>query len=124
MKKTDEHHGIEDDLEHTMKEELVMSELKLLYAEKRTSLSVLRTGIAILMLPLSVFTVLVATSRYYNILDPGTLAFAVPLIVISLLLIIFGGMLILRSLRSTRRCDEKISIIRKEDRLANDLLKD
>lgn len=122
MKKTDKHYGIEDDLEHTMREELVMSELKLLYAEKRTSLSVLRTGIAILMLPLSVFTVLVATSRYYNILDPGTLAFAVPLIVISLLLIIFGGMLILRSLRSTRRCDEKISIIRKEDRLADDLL--
>lgn len=124
MKKTDGHLGIEGDLEHTMKEELVMSELKLLYAEKRTSLSVLRTGIAILMLPLSVFTVLVATSRYYNILEPGTLAFAVPLIAISLLLIIFGGMLILRSLRSTRRCDEKISIIRKEDRLANDLLED
>lgn len=44
------------------------SRIQLILAEKRTSLSVLRTGIAVFTLPLSVLTVLIATSRYYDFL--------------------------------------------------------
>ena len=112
------------DLESAMKEELLISELQLLYSEKRTSLSVLRTGIAVLTLPLSVFTVLVATSKYYNLLDPNTLAVAVPLMALTGVLMLFGAMLILRSLRRIKVCDRKISKIRKDDSLLNGLSED
>lgn len=56
---------------------VVMDEIQLILAEKRTSLSVMRTGIAILALPLSVMSVLVATSRLYD--APSVLHFLIPL---------------------------------------------
>ena len=46
---------------------IVINEVQLLLAEKRTSLSVMRTGISVLALPLSVLSVLIATSKYYDI---------------------------------------------------------
>jgi hypothetical protein len=116
--------GTVNDLEHTMKEELLISELQLVYAEKRTSLSILRTGIAVLTIPLSFFTVLVATSRYYDISDPSALIFAVPFMVLCLALITFGSFLILRSFKRIKRCDTKIAEIRSGDRLLRDLAAD
>jgi len=44
---------------------LIINEVQLLLSEKRTSLSTLRTGIAIFAFPLSVLSVLIATSRHY-----------------------------------------------------------
>jgi hypothetical protein len=44
----------------------IIAEIQLLLAEKRTSLAVLRTGITMAILPLSVMSLLVATSRYYE----------------------------------------------------------
>ena len=46
---------------------LVLQEMQLLLAEKRTTLSTLRTGIAIFAFPLSVLSVLIATSKSYEI---------------------------------------------------------
>ncbi len=43
---------------------LIFNEIQVLLAEKRTALSSLRTGIAIFALPLSVLSVLIATSRF------------------------------------------------------------
>lgn len=45
---------------------VIINEVQLLLAEKRTSLAVMRTGIAMLALPLSVISVLIATSKYYD----------------------------------------------------------
>ena len=47
-------------------EALVVSEVQLLLAEKCTSLAAMRTGIVVFVLPLSVLSVLIATSRYYH----------------------------------------------------------
>ena len=121
MEEKDVFGGIENDLNHKIKEELLMSELQLLFAEKRTSLSVLRTGIAVLSLPLSVLTVLVATSRYYSILDPNTLPLAIPLMILAVVLIGLGAALIIRSYRNIRKYDKKIAKIRKEDRELDEL---
>jgi len=44
-----------------------ISEIQLLLAEKRTSLALMRTGIAVL--PLSVLSLLIATSKYYKAVD-------------------------------------------------------
>lgn len=43
--------------------------MQLLLAEQRTGLSVMRTGIAMIALPLSVVSLLIATSRYYDALN-------------------------------------------------------
>src|SRR6185295_7931753 len=46
---------------------LIINEVQLLLSEKRTSLSTLRTGIAIFAFPLSVLSLLIATSRAYDL---------------------------------------------------------
>ena len=48
-------------------ETVILSEIQLVLAEKRTSLATMRTGITVFVLPLSVLSVLIATSRYYDI---------------------------------------------------------
>jgi len=45
---------------------VIFGEIQVLLAEKRTALASLRTGIAVFALPLSVLSVLIATSRYYS----------------------------------------------------------
>jgi uncharacterized membrane protein YidH (DUF202 family) len=45
----------------------ILVEVQLLMSEKRTALSIMRTGIAILALPLSVLSILIATSKYYDV---------------------------------------------------------
>ena len=56
--------------------------MQLILSEKRTSLSVLRTGIAVFILPLSVASALIATSRHYNLLENALLA--IPLLTLCL----------------------------------------
>jgi uncharacterized membrane protein YidH (DUF202 family) len=81
----------------------VFGEAQLLLAEKRTSLASLRTGIAVFALPLSVLSVLVATSKYYDVVR--VLHFLVPLLVLCGLLIILGAYLIVQSIRHIRKYD-------------------
>jgi uncharacterized membrane protein YidH (DUF202 family) len=81
-------------------------EVQLLLAEKRTALSGLRTGIAVFALPLSVLSVLVATSRYY---DPTkVIGFLVVLMLLNVGLIILGTYLIFHSLMRIRHYDALI----------------
>lgn len=81
----------------------LINEVQLLLAEKRTSLAVMRTGIAVLALPLSVMSVLIATSKYYDVLH--VLHFLVPLGTLNLVMIVFGGHLIIRSIIRMRHYD-------------------
>ena len=69
--------------------------LQLLLAEKRTAMALLRTGIAVMVLPMSVISFLVATSRLYDILHVNYLV--IPLLVVTGLLIVLSGSLILRA---------------------------
>ena len=85
---------------------LIIGEAQLLLAEKRTSMAAMRTGIAVFALPLSVLGLLIATSRYYDLLD--VLPMIVPLAVMLLALITLGSYLIIRALRNIRRYDRLI----------------
>ena len=85
--------------------------INLLLAEKRTSLAVLRTAIAIFTLPLSVLTILTATSRYYNPLE--SLHLFLPLLFINFLLIIIGVYLIFRSFRRIKKIDLRIEQLKR-----------
>ena len=48
------------------KESSIIGKAQLVLAEKRTSLATLRTGIAVFVLPLSVISFLIATSKHYD----------------------------------------------------------
>ena len=91
-------------------DQIIINEVQLILAEKRTSLAVLRTGIAVLALPLSVLSVLIATSKYYDILR--VLHFFIPLAILNLVLIFFGGYLITRSIIRMRHYDRFIREIK------------
>ena len=94
-------------------ESVNISRIQLVLAEKRTTLAVLRTGIGVFTLPLSVVTVLVATSRYYDFLEAFHLL--VPLLVLCGGLVILAVYLVHRSVMRIRRQDALISKIKQED---------
>ena len=90
----------------------VFGEVQIILAEKRTALAVLRTGIAVFALPLSVLSFLVVTSKYY---EPGrVLHFLVPLLVLSAALSLFGGYLIVHSLLRARHYDRLINRLKNQ----------
>lgn len=87
--------------------------VKLFLSEKRTSLSVLRTGIAVIMLPMSVITVLLTTSNYYDFF--GNSHLTIPLILICIGLFVLGSYLILRSVFNLWKLDKIIDHLKKND---------
>lgn len=90
----------------TESDEFVLNEVQLLLSEKRTSLSTLRTGIAIFAFPLSVLSVLIATSSRYEI--KNVLGLLVPLLVLNLALTALAVYLILHALRRIRHFNDLI----------------
>ena len=85
---------------------VIFGEIQVLLAEKRTALASLRTGIAVFALPLSVLSVLIATSRYYNM---GTvMPLLVPLLLLNFGLVVLGSWLIYRSIHRIRHFEHRI----------------
>ena len=89
---------------------LSINQVQLLLAEKRTALAVMRTGIAVLALPLSIFSALIATSKWYSPAEVWLLLAVVSLINISL--IVFAVYLITRSLMRMHQYDHLIADIK------------
>lgn len=85
---------------------IIAKEVQLILAEKRTSLAAMRTGIAVFALPLSVLGLLIATSRYYNVMH--VLPLIVPLGILLTGLIVLGGYLIMRSMGNIHHYDQMI----------------
>ncbi len=96
---------------------VVINEVQLILAEKRTSLAAMRTAIAVFALPLSVLSVLVATSKYYDFIH--VMHLIVPLLLICAALIFLGSYLIIRSIHRLHRYDRLIlDIKRKHSKIA------
>jgi len=91
---------------------LIFGEIQLLLAEKRTALSALRAGIAVFALPLSVLSVLVATSKHYQ--PANVLQFLVPLLLLNLGLVGLGCYLIWHSIRRIRHYDGQIKELKRK----------
>ncbi len=85
----------------------IVDEAKLVLAEKRTAMALMRTGIAVFALPLSVLSLLIATSKYYNAVH--VLNLILLLAVINLALLVLGTHLIVRALRQLRRYDRLLN---------------
>lgn len=95
----------------------IINEAQLILAEKRTSLATMRTGMAVFAIPLSIIGLLIATSRYYDILH--VLHFIVPLTAILAALIVLGAHLVARAFLQIRRLDRLIlRLKRKHSRIA------
>ena len=93
------------------------NEVQLLLAEKRTSLSAMRTGIAVFAFPLSVLSVLIATSKSYEVHE--VLHWLVPLLLLNLGLVALGVYLITRAVLRIHRYDRLLDELkRKNTRLA------
>jgi uncharacterized membrane protein YidH (DUF202 family) len=92
----------------------ILGEIQVLLAEKRTALASLRTGIAVFALPLSVLSVLIATSRYYNV--ASVLPFLVPLLLLNLGLVVLGSWLIYHAIRRIHHYDLLIRNLRQKYR--------
>ena len=85
---------------------LILGEIQVLLSEKRTALSTMRTGIAVFALPLSVLSVLIATSRNYNIRH--VMPLLVPLLLLNLGLVVLGTWLVFHSIGRLHRYDRRI----------------
>ncbi len=92
------------------KEILHINQIQLLLAEKRTALSVMRIGIAILALPLSISSLLIATSKLYNVTEVWTLFLAV--MILNIILVFFSLYLIIRSVRHMYHYERRIDAIK------------
>ena len=93
---------------------LILGEIQVLLAEKRTALSSLRTGIAVFALPLSVLSVLIATSRYYNVVS--VMPFLAPLLLLNLGLVVLGCWLIYHAIHRIHHYERLIQNLRQKYR--------
>ena len=81
---------------------LLLGEIQVLLSEKRTALSSMCTGIAVFAFPLSVLSVLIATSRYYSI------GKVIPLLLLNLGLVVLGSWLVFHSIGRLHHYDRLI----------------
>lgn len=99
---------------------VILNEVQLVLSEKRTSLSIMRTGIAVFALPLSVLSVLIATSKHYDIAN--VIGLLVPLLAICAGLVFLGLYLIVRSISKIRRYDRIINDIKRNHSIIAELV--
>jgi uncharacterized membrane protein YkgB len=96
---------------------IMINEVQLILAEKRTSLAAMRTGIAVFALPLSVLSVLIATSKYYEMVQ--VIHWLIPVLAISGAMVLLGSYLIIRSIIRIHRHDRLIlKLKQKHSRIA------
>ena len=101
-------------------ETIIIGEVQLLLAEKRTSLAAMRTGIAVFVLPLTVMSVLIATSKYYDVVHVMNLL--VPLLIICAVLVLLGAYLIIRSIMRLHHQDRHIAEIKRKHSIIADFI--
>jgi hypothetical protein len=92
--------------ESSQLDSLILGEIQVLLSEKRTALSIMRTGIAVFALPLSVLSVLIATSRYYSI--GKVMPLLMPLLLLNLGLVVLGSWLVFHSIGRLHHYDRRI----------------
>ncbi|HMK14018.1 MAG TPA: hypothetical protein VK460_03260 [Burkholderiales bacterium] len=93
-------------------DDTIYNEVQVILSEKRTALSMLRTGIAVFALPLSVLSILVATSAYYTVSEAAS--FLYPLLTLSVVLVLLGMYLCVHAILQIRRYDRLIAEIREK----------
>jgi hypothetical protein len=91
---------------------MITNEIRLVLDEKRTSISVLITGIFILLAQLTIQSVLIATSQFYKIID--VLHVVIPFYIINIALVFLSFYLIIQSLLRIRHYNRLILRLKKK----------
>jgi uncharacterized membrane protein YidH (DUF202 family) len=99
---------------------ILVNKIQLFLAEKRTSLAVMRTGIAVFVLPLSVLSALVATSKFYDFFK--VIHFMIPLLVLCAAMITLGAYLVIRAIIRIKHYDRVIKDMKKENKVLSQFL--
>ena len=99
--------------EEMRRETVLINSVTLLLAEKRTSLSVMRTGLAILALPTSVVSVLIVISKYY---EPGDVIYLLgPLLALCVFLSILGCYMIAKSMKRINHLSHMVTKLKQRN---------
>lgn len=98
----------------------LFNEVQLILAEKRTSLSALRTGIAVFAFPLSVLSVLIATSKSYELHE--VTHWLVPLLLLNLGLVVLGIYLVTRAIMRIHHYDRLLDELKRKNKRLAELL--
>lgn len=93
---------------------------QLLLAEKRTSLALLRTGVGILVLPLSVLGLLIATAKTHQ--SESVIHLLVPVLSISAFLAFLAIALIIRALIQLHRYDRMLRQLKESHPIFGDVI--
>lgn len=101
-------------------QKLLMSEVQLLLAEKRTSYALLRTGVTVSLIPVSIWTLLISTSKMYDVFE--VLWLLAPVMVIASVLFLLGAGLIVRALLELRHIDRTMDGLKRSDTLLETLM--
>jgi uncharacterized membrane protein YidH (DUF202 family) len=101
---------------------ITINKVQLILAEKRTSLAVMRTGIAVFVLPLSVLSALVATSKFYDFIK--VIYLMIPLLLLCAGMIALGAYLVIRAIIRIKRFDRVIKDMKKENKVLSQFLCD
>lgn len=99
---------------------LVMQEVQLLLAEKRTSFALMRTGVTVALLPVSVWTVLVATSSLWSVWDSWWIL--APLMLVATVIFVLGAYLVGHAMHHIAHTDRVLMGLRATDTLLEELL--
>lgn len=99
---------------------LLLGEVQILLADKRTSYALLRTGVTIGLVPLSIWTVLVATSSLWNPFQVMWLL--LPVMGIASLLFITGLYLVFHAWEHLRHTERVLRGLRRSDTMLESLL--
>ena len=97
-----------------------INEIRLLLDEKRTSISIMITGVAVLIAQLLIYSILIATSKFYEIVEVVHLI--IPFYVINLALLILACYLIIHSLFRIRHFNRLILQVKKRKGLLTDFI--
>jgi len=92
-------------------DQLILGAAQLILAEKRTLLSLMRTGIAVFALPLATISALIATSRYYE--PAEVLGLFIPVMLLNAVLIALGGYLVIHANRRIRHVDKQLADLKR-----------
>lgn len=99
---------------------LSINEAQLVLAEKRTWLATLRTGIAVLVLPLSVVSFLVAFTEHFR--DVSHVGLLIPLLAVCAGLGVLGAYLVARSVIHLRRAEKELQHLKKNSPALSEFL--
>lgn len=99
---------------------LLMTEVQLLLADKRTAFALLRTGVTVSLVPLSLWTFLIGTSKLWNPFD--VMWILVPFALVTSLLFALGIYLVSHALAHVRHTEAVLTGLRSSDTMLEELM--